>query len=294
MENTGLTQVILPLALFLIMLGIGLSLSATEFLALKARPRSVLAGSLMQLVGLPVLGYAVVSLTDLPAVYAVGVMILTFAPGGASSNMISYLCKADTALSVSLTVIASVVTPFTLPLLSYLALTHWLSLESSIEFPVIPTMLKLLTIALVPVLLGMWIHKKAPVFALKFQPLIKWSSLLFMVVVVVGIVASNKDKLFVMLGQVGPAVLLLSIVAMIIGGWVGKWCRLSPEQSLTLAIETGIQNAGLALVITGTVLHNSEMSGVVLLYGVLMQFPALLLIIYRHWSWRKRLVALDS
>lgn len=294
MENTGLTQVILPLALFLIMLGIGLSLSATDFLALKTRPRAVVAGSVMQLVGLPVLGYGVVSLMDLPAVYAVGVMILTFAPGGATSNIISYLCKADTALSVSLTVIASIVTPFTLPLLSYLALTYWLSMETSIEFPVIQTMLKLLIIGLVPVLLGIWIHKKAPAFAFKLQPYIKWSSLLFMLAVVVGIVASNKDTLFGMLAQVGPAVLLLSIVAMIAGGRVGMWCRLSPEQSLTLSIETGIQNAGLALVITGTVLHNSEMSGVVLLYGVLMQFPALLLIVYRHWSWKKQLVAQES
>lgn len=294
MENTGLIQIILPLALFLIMLGIGLSLSLNDFLALKAQPRAVVVGSLMQLVGLPLLGYAVVTLMNLPPVFAAGIMILTFAPGGATSNMISFLCRADTALSVSLTVIASILTPFTLPLLSYWVVTHWLAVESSIPFPIVQTMLKLLTIALVPVLLGMWVRKKMPVLATRLQPLIKWCSLLFMVVVVIGIVVANKDKLAPMLIQVGPAVLLLSITAMVAGEWVGRLSRLSSQQSLTLAIETGIQNAGLALVITGTVLHNTEMSGVVLLYGVLMQIPALLLIAYRHCSRKAGAVVLES
>lgn len=294
MESTGLVQIILPLALFLIMLGIGLSLSLKDFLVLKAQPRAVVVGSLMQLVGLPLLGYAVVTIMNLPPVYAVGIMILTFAPGGATSNMISYLCKADTALSVSLTVIASILTPVTLPLLSYWAVTHWLSVESSMPFPIVQTILKLLAIALIPVLLGMWVRKKMPGFATKLQPLIKWSSLLFMIVIVSGIVVANKEKLSPMLTQVGPAVMLLSITAMLAGAWVGKYCRLSAEQSMTLAIETGIQNAGLALVVTGTVLHNTEMSGVVLLYGVLMQIPALVLIAYRHWSWKQGAVVLDS
>ena len=294
MESTGLVQVILPLALFLIMLGIGLSLTLSDFLVLKAQPRAVVVGSLMQLVGLPLLGYAVVTLMSLAPVYAVGIMILTFAPGGATSNMISYLCRADTALSVSLTVVASTLTPVTLPLLSYCVVTHWLSVESSISFPVVQTMLKLLAIALVPVLLGMWVRKKAPGFAIKLQPLIKSSSLIFMLVVVSGIVVANKDKLSPMLMQVGPAVMLLSITAMLAGAWAGQRCRLSTEKCLTLAIETGIQNAGLALIITGTVLHNTEMSGVVLLYGVLMQIPALLLIAYRYWYWKQREVVLES
>jgi BASS family bile acid:Na+ symporter len=287
MENTALTQVVLPLALFFIMLGIGLSLAVSDFLDLKSRPRAVALGSVMQLVGLPLLGYCVVSVLNVPPTYAVGIMILTFAPGGATSNLISYLSRADTALSVSLTVIASVVTPFTLPLFSYMAVSHWLSLEATIAFPVLQTVFKLLAIALLPVLLGMWLNHKAPSVSAKLQPVIKWCSLLFMLVVVVGIVAGNKDKLADILMQVGPAVLLLSLVAMLAGWWAGKLFHLPTKQNLTLAIETGIQNAGLALIITGAVLHNTEMSGVVLLYGVLMQVPAILLIIFRHWQCRQ-------
>ncbi|SIS62384.1 bile acid:sodium symporter family protein [Neptunomonas antarctica] len=287
MENTDLTQIVLPLVLFLIMLGIGLSLSVADFLDLRIQPRAVFVGSMMQIVGLPLLGYCVVSLLNVPPVYAVGIMILTFSPGGATSNMISYLCKADTALSVSLTVVASILTPITLPLFSYLAVDHWLLIDTAITFPVVQTILKLLVIALLPVLLGMWIRHKAACFAEKLQPFIKWGSLLFMLMVVIGIVVGNKERLFNMLSQVGPVVLLLSVAAMLAGWWVAQGFRLSTQQSMTIAIETGIQNAGLALVITGSVLHNTQMSGVVLLYGVLMQIPAALFIIYRHWSWRR-------
>jgi BASS family bile acid:Na+ symporter len=291
MEDTMLTQVILPLALFLIMLGIGLSLVVSDFLDLKSNPLSVAVGSVMQLVGLPVLGYCIVSLFSIPPTYAVGIMILTFAPGGATSNMISYLCRADTALSVSLTVIASLVTPFTLPLFSFIAVSHWLSLDATTAFPVAQTILKLLFITLLPVLLGMWLNHKVPNFSRKLQPVIKRCSLLFMLIVVVGIVLANKEKLSGLLIEVGPAVFLLSLSAMLAGWWVGKLFHLPIKQRLTLSIETGIQNAGLALMITGTVLHNTDMSAVVLLYGVLMQVPAILLIAVRHWKQSEMLEA---
>lgn len=287
MENTSITQVILPIALFFIMFGIGLSLVVADFLNVKSKPLAIVVGSLMQLVGLPVLGFSIVVLLKVPAEYAVGIMILTFAPGGATSNMVSYLCRADTALSVSLTIVASILTPFTLPLFSYMAVSHWLSLDAIITFPIVFTILKLLGIALLPVLLGMWLNNKAPWFSAKLQPIIRWCSLLFMVFVVVGIVAGNKAELSGILLEAGPAVVLLSLSAMLAGWWAGRLFNLPTQQSLTLAIETGIQNAGLALMITGVVLHNTEMSGVVLLYGVLMQIPAVLLIIRRHWQWKK-------
>ncbi|BBB29201.1 bile acid:sodium symporter family protein [Neptunomonas japonica] len=287
MESTALTQVVLPLALFFIMLGIGLSLDVSNFLDLKSRPLAVVLGSVLQLVVLPLLGYSVVTLLNVPPAYAVGIMILTFAPGGATSNMISYLSRADTALSVSLTVIASVVTPFTLPLLSFMAVSHWLSLDTTVAFPIVLTIFKLLTIALLPVILGMWLNHKAPYFSAKLQLAVKWCSLLFMLAVVVGIVSGNKDKLSGMLVEVGPVIILLSFAAMLIGWWAGKLFRLPAKQGVTLAIETGIQNAGLALMITGAVLHNTEMSGVVLLYGVLMQVPAILLIVCCHWQWKQ-------
>lgn len=273
---------ILPLALFLVMFGIGLSLKVDNFQRLGRRPLSVIVGSCLQLVVLPVLGFGLVTLLQLPAVYAAGIMILTFAPGGATSNLISYLCRADLALSVSLTTLASILTPFTIPLFSYWTVVYWLGQETSVDFPILLTIAKLLLISLMPVLLGMWAHHKSEGLARKARPVVKWVSILFMLGAVVGVVLSSQHSLWEVFYTAGHGVVLLSLSAMLMGWGVARAFGLSVRKGLTLAIETGLQNAGLALVVTQTILGNDQMSAVVILYGVLMQVPAMVLVIARN------------
>jgi len=286
-ENTSLTQVVLPLALFLIMLGIGLSLRLDDFIRLRKQPGVVLLGSGLQLIGLPLLGCLLVTLFQVSGAYAAAIMILTLAPGGATSNMVSYLCRADIALSVCLTAIASMVTPFTLPILSFYVLQHWMSIETAVSFPITQTLVKLLFIALLPVFLGMVIFHHLPRWATRLQPVVKWSSLGFMILVVIGIVKSNQTHLIVLLEELGVVMIVMAALAVIISWLIAASFGFAIEQRLTLGIETGIQNAGLALIITGTVLNDAQMSGVVLLYGVLMQIPAVFLIIIRNLPQRK-------
>ncbi|WP_170221802.1 bile acid:sodium symporter family protein [Neptunomonas concharum] len=287
MENTSLTQVVLPLALFLIMLGIGLSLRLDDFIRLRKQPGVVLLGSGLQLIGLPLLGCLLVTLFQVSGAYAAAIMILTLAPGGATSNMVSYLCRADIALSVCLTAIASIVTPFTLPILSFYVLQHWMSIETAVSFPITQTLIKLLFIALLPIFLGMVIFYHLPRWATRLQPVVKWSSLGFMILVVIGIVKSNQTHLIVLLEELGVVMIVMAALAVIISWLIAASFGFAIEQRLTLGIETGIQNAGLALIITGTVLNDAQMSGVVLLYGVLMQIPAVFLIIIRNLPQRK-------
>ncbi len=286
-ENTSLTQVVLPLALFLIMLGIGLSLRLDDFIRLRKQPGVVLLGSGLQLIGLPLLGCLLVTLFQVSGAYAAAIMILTLAPGGATSNMVSYLCRADIALSVCLTAIASIVTPFTLPILSFYVLQHWMSTVSYMSFPITQTLIKLLFIALLPIFLGMVIFYHLPRWATRLQPVVKWSSLGFMILVVIGIVKSNQTHLIVLLEELGVVMIVMAALAVIISWLIAASFGFAIEQRLTLGIETGIQNAGLALIITGTVLNDAQMSGVVLLYGVLMQIPAVFLIIIRNLPQRK-------
>ncbi|QEQ97168.1 bile acid:sodium symporter family protein [Neptunomonas concharum] len=286
-ENTSLTQVVLPLALFLIMLGIGLSLRLDDFIRLRKQPGVVLLGSGLQLIGLPLLGCLLVTLFQVSGAYAAAIMILTLAPGGATSNMVSYLCRADIALSVCLTAIASIVTPFTLPILSFYVLQHWMSIETAVSFPITQTLIKLLFIALLPIFLGMVIFYHLPRWATRLQPVVKWSSLGFMILVVIGIVKSNQTHLIVLLEELGVVMIVMAALAVIISWLIAASFGFAIEQRLTLGIETGIQNAGLALIITGTVLNDAQMSGVVLLYGVLMQIPAVFLIIIRNLPQRK-------
>ena len=286
-------QVILPLALFLIMFGIGLSLTTQDFARLTKQPKAVLAGVLLQLLGLPLLCLLVVTVFQLSAEISVALLVLSFAPGGATSNMISYLSKADTALSVSLTALTSFITPFTLPFYSVLAASTLLGISHSMEYPLVTTIIKLLVVSVIPVLLGMWVLRKVPTVAKRLQRFVKMASLAFMIFVVVGIVMQNSDKLAGLTLDIGPIVILLASLAMLLGWYVAKALKLTDEQGITLAIETGIQNAGMALLITEGLLQNSFMSGVVLLYGVLMQIPAIIIILYRNrrdWFGRQSIV----
>lgn len=282
MESSLMTQVVLPAALFTIMLGVGLSLSIADFRQVFKRPGMTVLGITMQLLLLPVLGFIVVSLLELPPALAVGLMILTFAPGGATSNMITYLARGDTALSVSMTAIVSMIAPFTLPFLTLLSLQYWMGETEFSGFPVLATMIKLVVMTIIPVVIGVFLHHRFPAFCLRLQTGVKTLSMIFLLMVVVGIVKANWNQLPELIGVLGPAVFLLISLAFGLGYGIAKQLGVQSQQALTLGIEVGVQNAGTALLVTGAVLQNAEMSASALTYGVLMNVPAFVLIFYRN------------
>jgi BASS family bile acid:Na+ symporter len=150
------------------------------------------------------------------------------------------------------------------------------------EFPVLESVLKLLLITLLPVLLGMLFSARSPNFSRRVTRPVKLLSLLFMVLVVTSIVMANWTRLPALIAIVGPAVLLLALLAMSLGYLLARLMRLQSEQQVTLSIEVGIQNAGTALLVTGGLLQSEEMSACVLIYGVLMQIPASMLVLWRN------------
>ncbi|MGH1460900.1 MAG: bile acid:sodium symporter family protein [Neptuniibacter sp.] len=287
MESNSVTQIVLPLALFSIMLGVGMSLKLADFRILFHEPKAVFLGVTAQLILLPILGVITVFVFDLPSAIAIGIMVLTFAPGGATSNMITYLCRGDTALSVCLTGVTGLITPFTMPLLTLLTIDVVLGEQQAMIFPVAETIFKLLIIALFPVILGAVINHKWPGFCLRSQKIIKTVAGTFLIMVVFVIVKSNWGHLPDLLRQAGPAVICLVVLAMSAGYIIARKARLSKEQGLTLSVEVGIQNAAIALLITGGILQNSEMSASALIYGVLMNVPAFALITYRNWPQKR-------
>lgn len=283
MQGGNLLSIILPVALFIIMLGMGMSLRWQDFNRLLQRPGQICTGLLLQMILLPLLGFLIVTLTGLPALLAVGLMILSFAPGGATSNMISHLCRADTALSISLTGITSLIVPLTLPWLTWWAMDHFMGAGVTVELPLLETALKLLVITIVPVISGMLISARWPALARQLYRPVKVISLVFMFAVVVMITLANREALPQLLPQVAPAVMLLACTAMLISWLIAqRLLRYRLETALTMAIETGIQNAGTALLVTGAILQQPQMSMTVLIYGILMQIPAVALIIWRN------------
>ncbi|WP_417597114.1 bile acid:sodium symporter family protein [Oceanospirillum sp.] len=287
MSNGILLGVVLPAALFIIMLGMGMTLRSADFGRVFTFPRAVLTGLTGQMLFVPLLAFGVVTLFQLPPELAVGLMVLSFAPGGATSNMMTFLSQGDVALSITLTAFASVITPFTMPLLTQLTLDYWLGSSQSIELPIAQTMLRLFVITVVPVSIGMWLHAKKPELSQKLAKVVKPLSISFLAMVIIGIVTKHWTQMPDFLAAVGWPVIALNSLALCLGYLFARVNGLNAPQQLTIGIEVGVQNGGTALLVTGGILGSSLMSVPPVIYGILMWGPSML---FGLW-WGKRILS---
>ncbi|PCH93998.1 MAG: bile acid:sodium symporter [Gammaproteobacteria bacterium] len=265
-----LTSVILPLSLFLIMLGMGMSLRPIDFKRIIEQPKAVLIGFTGQLLLLPLLAATLAILLKLPAEISVGLMIIALAPGGATSNMFSYLSKGDVALSISLTALVSIVTPFTIPIVTAISMNYFMADNTTFEMPILKTIIQLLVITIVPVLLGMIFRAKWSSMAQKIEAKLKWFSVVFMFVIIVLIMIKNSASMVGFFIQAGSATLILNVLVLFAGYQIAKLARLSRAQTITISFEIGIQNGTLALVVAGTLIGNETMMIPAITYGLLM------------------------
>jgi len=270
MEASSLTSVLLPLALFIIMLGMGLSLVIGDFKRVVQYPKAVTIGLVNQLVLLPLIGFAFASISGLTPELAVGLMVLAACPGGVTSNLISHLSRGDTALSITLTAISSVVSIITIPIIINFALDFFTSSGTIIKPPIKDIVLPIIAITILPVSIGMFIRSKNESFALGMDRPIKIFSAIFLLLIIAAAVFKERQVLINYFGSVWMATLGLNIGTMIIGFLSAKTMRLSLPQSITVSIESGIQNGTLALVIATTILNNSQMSIIPAVYSLLM------------------------
>lgn len=266
-----LIQLLLPISLMLIMFGLGLGLVPADFARILRQPAAVLAGMAAQFLLLPGIAIMLVWLLDLSPVLAAGLLILSFCPGGVTSNLFSYLARGDVPLSVSLTAINSVISPLLIPLLTAATLSV-LTISGAVDLPILATMGRLLLVALVPLALGMLVRAWLPGPSIRAEKLVSPAALILMFVIIGAIVYDNRDGLLEMLSQTSAAVILLNVLSAAAGFGLAALLRLGRRQRFTLAIETGIQNASLALLVTGSFLGSSAMSVVPAMYGLLM-FP---------------------
>ena len=169
MESSILTTVFLPLALFIIMLGMGLGLTLNDFKRVLSEPRAVILGLIAQLIVLPCGGFLLAMIFPLSPELAVGVMILAACPGGPTSNMVTYLVKGNVALSITLTAISSLITVFTIPLVVNLAMQNFMEEAVALQLPFLKTVIQIAVITFVPVTIGMLLHNYVPQVAAKVE-----------------------------------------------------------------------------------------------------------------------------
>ena len=270
MQADLLITVILPAAVFIIMFGLGLSLRIADFTYILKYPRVVFIGISAQIIALPLIAFLIAILCKLPPELAVGLMIISFVPGGSTSNMFTNLAKGDVALSISLTALASLITPFTIPLFTFLAMRYFLGSESLVEIPLLKTIIQLLVIIILPVILGMFILSKWKKTADRAEPLIRLFSVAFLFLIVLAIIIKNRVGMAGFFMQTGAATLILNILVLGLGYGLAKFFQLSKKQAISIGYEVGIQNGALALIIAGTIIGNNTMMIPAVTYSLLM------------------------
>ncbi len=270
MEASFLTSVVLPASLFIIMLGMGLSLVVDDFKRIGLYPKATLIGLTNQLIILPLVAFGIVSLLNLAPMVAVGFMLLAACPGGTTSNLITFMSRGDTALSITLTAICSFISVVTIPLIVTYALLHFIGDTQTIELPFLKTIVQILVITIIPVSIGMAIRHFFPNFAKRMDKPTRIFSTVIFVLIVVSIIATNLDVIKNHFIEFAGISLLLNITTMGIGFFSAKFFDLNLPQRITIAIESGVQNGTLAIVIASSILQQSELSTPAAIYSLNM------------------------
>ncbi len=270
MQGDIVSGVLLPLILAFIMFSLGLGLTPADFRRILAQPRALLVGAVCHFVLLPLVCYLMLQALGITGVFAVGFMVLAACPTGTTSNLLTYLARGDVALALSFTAVASVLTIFTLPLIVTWSLGHFLGASRAVDVPVGMMMGQVAMVLGVPVSLGMVARQRWTSWALRFEPrATRIATGLFVLIVVLAVV-KNWPLLRDNFTSLAPFAVLLNVTMLCVGFGVAWLSRLSRTQSVTLGIETAVQNAALALVIASTVLQDDAMAIPGALYGVLM------------------------
>lgn len=281
MQQSPLIEIGLPIALFIIMIGIGLTLTVADFQREGRAPRGLIVGSIGQLLAMPMLGFAVAALMGLPPAIAVGIVIVAASPGGTTSNLVAYLARANVALSIALTVIASIATIVTLPLAANLAL-RWqpTAADAVVRVPVGRTIALLIGIVLVPVTIGMLVRRRSAAYAAKVERSVAIFGGIVLLALVVGIAYSVRDELWTLLTQAGPAAVVLAVAGLVVGAGSAWLARLPLVDCLTVAVELGVKNSTLGILIAITVIGSEAMAVPPAVYGLLMYVPAAAVVAY--------------
>jgi BASS family bile acid:Na+ symporter len=272
MESSFLTAVFLPLALFTVMLGMGLGLTLEDFTRVLLYPKAVVVGLLAQLVLLPILGFILASIFPLSPELAVGVMILAACPGGPTSNLVTYLARGNVALSITLTAISSLITVFTIPLVVNLATGAFMEEVTALQLPFLATVLQIAVITIIPVAIGMALHYYLPQFAARVERGVKWLSLALLGLIIAGLLVQQRQSVAGFFAQVGLVTLTLNLAAMALGYLVAGVARLDRPSATAITVEVGIQNGTLAIAIASapTLLNQPNLAIPAAIYSLLM------------------------
>lgn len=267
--DSGIITILLPLALAIIMIGLGLELTPKDFTRVTKQPKAVLIALFCQLVILVSIAFIICKVLALPPLLAVGLMLLAASPGGSTANLFSYLFKGDIALNITLTAINSVIAAFTLPFIVNFAIQHFMNdgQEISLQFSKI---LQVFAIIIIPVGIGMLIRHYAPHFTEKLNKPLRIFAVSFLVLIIIGAITKERHQILAYLAQVGLATVLFCLCSLLIGYFVPRLLGINSAQARACAFEIGIHNSTLAMTIALTVMASSTVAMPAAVYSIFM------------------------
>ena len=264
---------IVPWFLGLLMFGMGLGLTPEDFYRIARFPKSVAVGLGGQLLLLPLCGFSLAALLPIRPDFAVGLCLLTLCPGGALSNMFTYLGRGDVALSVSMTAVSSLVTVITIPIGLNMALGLFMDAGgTTISLPMGRTALQILLITVIPVSAGMVVLNYFPRVAKRAEGWVRTGNLLFLPLIIAGILGAEGGQWFNNLVAAGALTVVFNLFTILLGYGLGLLFGQAAVTIKTLAIEVGAQNAmlGVAIAASPSMLGDPAVAIVPSIYAVTM------------------------
>ena len=238
---------IAPIALAIIMLGLGLGLTVNDFLRVVKIPRDFLVGFLCQVILLPIIAFILIKIIPMPLEIALGVMIIAAAPGGVTSNVLTKFANGDVALSISLTAIVSILSILTVPLIIFTSADLLGVTEINREISMISMSLKMFFVVTIPVIFGMIARSLMKDFILTKTLIIQRISVILFIIVFISIWVEEWDRIISFITRAGLVAFILNIVMIFIGYYVAKYFTSGVAQRKCISLECGLQNGTLAV-----------------------------------------------
>lgn len=268
MNDSALISVGLPIALAIIMFGLGLSLTPDDFRRVARTPRAVAVALVLQVVVLPAVAFGLVKVFDLDPLLAVGVMLLAASPGGTTANLFSHLFRGDVALNITLTAINSVLAAISIPVITNLAISHF-DAEGDLGLQ-LGKVLQVIAIVLVPVAAGMVVRSRSESFAAQADRPVRTFSIVVLALVSAGALLGERENLVDYAQQVGLVTGLFCTISLLLGYTGARVMRLDERQAIACSMEVGIHNTTIALTIALSVLDSTEVAIPSAVYSVVM------------------------
>jgi len=275
-----MSDLLVPIAIALIMLGIGVNLTFKSFTRVFVLPRAIITGLSLQMILLPVMGFVIAMIADLPPAYQVGIVLVSACPGGTASNLVTHMLRGRVALSISMTAFNSFMILFTIPAVVSLSMDAFMQTQQEISLSFGSTFQNILLTVILPVAIGIGLRHYFPGAIDRARPALRYVlPVLLLVVFAMGAIDSygsspsfqiSGDKLLLT-----ATLIILNLSTILAGYFLAGFAGVNHEGRFTIAIEMGLQNSALALFIASQIIQNDMITEAAVIYSSFSFFTTL-------------------